>query len=809
MATTATQGVATTARLPGLDGLRALAVTAVVLFHADFYWARGGYLGVDLFFVISGFLITGLIAREVDATGRFDLRNFYWRRARRLLPACWLMIAVVVMVAAWAARDALPRLRSDAVASFFYVSNWELLHSQVSYFEAIGRPPLLLHLWSLAIEEQFYIIWASLAFIVLPRIGRRALAALAIVLALASIAWTAVLAHQMGYPAHGDPSRLYFGTDTHGFTLLLGSALGLLFWPQARAAPPGATTRALGWLFGLLTLGVMLALFAMLGENTPTLYPWGLLGAAVVAAALIVVATRPSLAFGRCLDNPVMRWVGERSYGIYLWHWPIFMLTRPGIDLRGLDQGEVLVLRIVLTLVVAAASYRWLEMPVRRGALKRLLARGQRHAWAARLAVASVLLLACGSVGAILYHAPARSAPAADVRAAFSLEASAAPVVAPLALLPVPAVSVAAPVLPRLSVPPGAMTYTGHQLTAVGDSVLLGASGLLRASLPGVDVHAQMGWQAADVINELTTLKQTHSLRPVVLVHLGTNGYIADWQLRKILSMLSDRKRVILVNTHVPRRWMEANNRLIARVAPNYPNVVVVHWSTISRDQPDDFISDGVHLTAIGQRIFIAHIMRAGNLAPAHASTTPIGHVATAHANTEGDFSPTLVLLPQPAASDRYWHRMARCETNSNWQQQGSLSGGLDIPLDDWRTWGGDEFAPTPAQATLAQQIDVANRISTQGWTDPQGVVITPVGFARWRCVAKLGRPRSSSEFTYTCESVLAQHFHIGERGAVVRDLQRILGVEPDGIYSHRLRRRYLAYLKQHDLPEALAGVTP
>lgn len=815
MAGIAKQALPIPARLPGLDGLRAIAVIAVLLFHADFYWARGGYLGVDLFFVISGFLITGLIARETDATGRFDLRNFYWRRARRLFPACWLMIAVVVIVAAVVARDALPRLRTDAIASFFYVSNWELLRHQVSYFEAIGRPPLLLHLWSLAIEEQFYIIWASLAFVLLPRLGRRAMAAVAIVLALASVTWMAVLAHRIGYPLHGDPSRLYFGTDTRGFALLLGAALGLLFWPRPRDTPHGTGAQVLGWFCGLLTLGVMVALFAMLGENTPTLYPWGLLGAAIAAAALIAVATRPGLAFGRYLDNPVLRWIGERSYGIYLWHWPVFMLTRPGIDVHGTNDAAVLALRITLTIVVAGLSYRWMETPIRRGALERFVARSHRHAWTRRLAVALALLLACGSVGAILHEAPAESMPAADVRAAFGLDTSTASVALPATPPPAPVIALTVAVeptmhsrLPALAVPRGALTYTGHQLTAVGDSVLEGASAVLRASLPGADVHAQMGWQAADVINELETLKQAHELRPVVLVHLGTNGYVADWQLRKILSMLSDRKRVILVDTHVPRRWMEANNRLIARIAPKYPNVVVVHWSTLSQDQPDYFISDGVHLTSIGQRVFVGDIMLAGRLARDSTTTAVAGTGARDRSNLGGDFSPTLVLLPQPAASDRYWHRMARCETNSNWQQLGRLSGGLDIAPDDWIKWGGGQFAPIPAQATPAQQIEVANRISTQGWTNPQGEAIAPAGFAGWRCVAKLGRPRSSFDFTYTRESVLAQQFHLGERGAVVQDLQRILGVTPDGIYSKRLQRRHLAYLEQHDLPTTLAGAT-
>jgi peptidoglycan/LPS O-acetylase OafA/YrhL len=206
-------------RIDGLDGLRAIAIVAVLLFHGDLYWARGGYLGVDLFFVLSGFLITGLLANEIQSSGRLHLSRFYWRRAKRLLPAAWLMMVCVTVAAAWIAVDALPRLRGDAVASLFYMTNWELLSVHTSYFEATGRQPLLQHLWSLAIEEQFYIAWAILVPLGLHYFGRRGLAALAVLLAMTSAAWMWVLAAKMGYPDHGDPSRLYFGTDTHGFSL--------------------------------------------------------------------------------------------------------------------------------------------------------------------------------------------------------------------------------------------------------------------------------------------------------------------------------------------------------------------------------------------------------------------------------------------------------------------------------------------------------------------------------------------------------------------------------------------------------------
>ncbi|WP_266171645.1 acyltransferase family protein [Dyella subtropica] len=807
-------------RLTGLDGLRAIAVTAVLLFHADFYWARGGYLGVDLFFVISGFLITGLLASEIQTSKRLDLGQFYWRRAKRLLPAAWLMMAGVIAAAAWFATDALPHLRGDATASLVYLTNWELLRTHTSYFEATGRPPLLQHLWSLAIEEQFYIVWAPLVLLGLPRIGRRGLAVVAAILAIASAAWMAVLAMKMGYPDQGDPSRLYFGTDTHGFPLLLGAVLGLSWQPSRATRPLRPVTRGAGFLLGLAALAMMFALFACLGEETPSLYPWGFLLAAASSITLVATATHPGLSFGRWLDSGLLRWIGERSYGIYLWHWPVFMLTRPGIDVYALDANTILILRMALTVCIAALSYRYLEAPIRHGALERLWRQmtTRRSTWLRRTAVMLTVLMAFGAMGAVLLQAPTQAKPAQDVRDALGLDATASAMDAKDKASPAVAESTAetlqpveAPAAPDQPDQPPVQTFTGQELTAVGDSVLLGSGRRLKATLRGADVHATMGWQAADVIKQLKALHNADQLRPVTLIHLGTNGYITEAQLRQILSMLADRERVILVNTHVPRRWMETNNALIERVAPDFPNVVSVRWNDVSEGQPDYFVSDGVHLTDIGQHAFIAAIMREGHLVPGTQNAPSPTAIDTSkdYTASAGDLSLTLVRASQSAPSDKYWQKMALCETDANWQNAGRHSGGLGISVADWTTWGGVEFAPTPAEATPAQQIEVANRMSTQGWTQADGTTVKPIGFTTWRCVAALGRPPTTSAYTYTPQSVIAQSFHLGERGEVVRDLQLILGASRDGIYTKALRKKHLAYLKHNDLPETLAGSEP
>ncbi|MDR0274279.1 MAG: acyltransferase [Burkholderiaceae bacterium] len=654
------------ARLRGLDGLRAIAVCAVLLYHVEsFGWAAGGYLGVDLFFVISGFLITGLLAdqseREHGCVGLPALlAAFYWRRAKRLLPALWLMLAAAPLAAALLAADALPELRADTQSALLYWTNWDLIARQTSYFEAMGRQPLLLHLWSLSIEWQFYLAWGLLALLALPRLGRARMALLTLALAGASVAWTAWLASRMGYrPGQADPSRLYLGTDTHGFQLLLGAALGLLWRPGRCRAGAATKSAARAWPVGLAALAALLALFVLLDEQTAWLYPWGLLLAGTVSAALIWAATHPGSAFGLWLDNRPMRWIGERSYGIYLWHWPIFMLMRPGIDWPALPPAVAVACNIALSVAAAALSWKYVESPIHRGLLERLPGYLRAPlAWQNGAALVAGAAVVCGAA-AVLLQAPDQATPAADVRAAIEgtniapaapadtlaqvdtpvqadataqTQAAAAP--PPACPEPASVPDPAAATIEDADVAPVAQADTlaqadvivtaqtqaaadlpGGELTAVGDSVLLGSSRLLAHMLEGADVHATVGWQASQMFSQLKQLSQSGQLRPVVLVQVGNNGYLAEGQLRQILSLLSGARRVIVVNTHVPRRWMSANNTLIDRVAADYPNMAVADWRDVSDGHRNYFVSDGVHLTVAGQRAFIAEIVRAGALA--------------------------------------------------------------------------------------------------------------------------------------------------------------------------------------------------
>ena len=378
--------------LRGMDGLRAVAVIAVVVYHAGLGGLSGGFLGVEVFFVISGFLITALLLAEHRTTGRIDPVAFWLRRGRRLLPALFFLLASTLAFATFVVPDEVARLRADAIAAVAYVTNWHLIAGDQSYFESIGRPSLFIHLWSLAIEEQFYLVWPLVLGMVLLA-GRRVALAATLLGAAGSAVWMA-----LQFDPAGDPSRVYYGTDTRLTGLLLGAALAFVWVPPVSILPspaPGMSRRKrrkvlarvadaghwgsakLGWaldVVGVAALAGLAIFFVAADAFEPFLYQGGLALLALITAALIAAAVHPRAHVGRLLDLAPLRWVGTRSYSIYLWHWPIFALTRPELDLP-LDAAAALVLRVALTALAAEVSYRVVETPIRRGVLGQAWAR--------------------------------------------------------------------------------------------------------------------------------------------------------------------------------------------------------------------------------------------------------------------------------------------------------------------------------------------------------------------------------------------------------------------------------------------------
>ncbi|HEV2244376.1 MAG TPA: acyltransferase, partial [Streptosporangiaceae bacterium] len=400
--------------MPGLDGVRALAVLAVIAYHEQLGWAPGGLLGVGVFFTLSGYLITDLLLGQWSARGRLQLADFWMRRARRLLPALFVMLAVVTAWVTLADRARLSGLRGAVAAAATYSSNWYLIIQNQSYFARFAPPAPLDHLWSLAVEEQFYLAWPWLLLLGVLCLrawgrtgrgmpGRRTgtvgwLAVPTLVLAAASGVATIALYH----PGL-DPTRVYEGTDTRALGLLIGAALAMA-WPSRRPAPSARAVRVLVDVGGVAGLAVIALLIWRTGQYSPFIYRGGLIALSVATAAVLAAAACPGTWNGRVLGWGPLRWLGVRSYGIYLWHYPIIVLTSPANSTENLTRAA---LQTAATIAVAALSWRFVEEPIRHGALGRLWARVRspgrlpRRAQLSGPARAAGLAAAAGTAGVL------------------------------------------------------------------------------------------------------------------------------------------------------------------------------------------------------------------------------------------------------------------------------------------------------------------------------------------------------------------------------------------------------------------------
>jgi peptidoglycan/LPS O-acetylase OafA/YrhL len=585
-------------RLPGLDGLRALAITAVLVFHLDATWLPGGFLGVDVFFVVSGFLITTLLVRERVRTGRIDLRGFWTRRARRLLPALLLCVPASVLLARLSEGDLLVGIGRQVAGAATFTSNWLEIGAGSDYF-ASTSPQLFMNLWSLAVEEQFYLLW-PLAVLVLVRVVQRpeARAAAALGLGLLSAALMAVRLDPES------PTRVYLGTDTHVMGLMLGAALAFAWSAPHRAwttGPTWAAQRRRVAAAALATLGVLL----VLGSETSALtFRGGILLASLATTALVLVVVERPGRLRAVLEVPVARWVGARSYGIYLWHWPVFLVV--GQDLPVARGGTTYVLTrlwcVVVTLVVADLSFRFVEVPVRRHgfagsareALHRLRGIGPRGA---RVVWGTVLVLTVALVAVVL-TAPDRTS---------TQELIAANEAALTEVDPPPSATASAPPSAgsRRAGTSAAADWsmpTGSEIDAFGDSMMVGASHALRYYLPKIrmDAKSNRRWSAAPGRVEA----RGDSLRRGVVLSFGTNAGTDVEDLRRTLDAIGPDRMVVVVTLHGPFSRIEQDNAALRELVAGRPNVRLADWDAALAGTSGQLQPDGIHPSLEGSHLY-------------------------------------------------------------------------------------------------------------------------------------------------------------------------------------------------------------
>lgn len=607
--------------ITALDGLRAFAVLAVMAYHFSFSWAGGGFLGVDIFFVISGYLITSNLLVLQERELNFNYSKFWIRRIRRLLPAAYVMILAVFVWTMIVNPKLAETLKGDIASSVFYTSNWWFIFHKLSYFDSFGTPSPFKNLWSLAVEGQFYIVWPIVLVAGLKVFKKRGKLSNAVfIIALCSALLMGIL-----YKPGEDPSRVYYGTDTRVFELLIGGWLAIIY-PKLKLLSLRKSSRQSDTLniISIITFAIFIICVIYVNEYQTFIYRGGMLFFSLNAAILIACICHPSSYLGYLFSWKPLSWLGKRSYGIYLWHYPIIVLSTPVYEMGSPAYWRVS-LQLVIILSIAEISYRFIEMPIRKNGFRRTFRKclsiavfnPRRLTWAKRISTITIIALTIVSFTACvesvhkakLQAEKAESSqtkivvnnegqpPASENSEVSSKEKSENP-------------ELSSSKKNETSIPPMSISKSYNKVLAVGDSIMLDIAPELNKKYTNLTIDAKVGRQLSQAIELTSAYAAFNNENNAVIIELGTNGYFTDHQIDSLLDSFS-KAHIYLVNIRVPRRWEKEVNEALNKKAKERENVTLIDWYSTAINHTEYFTPDGVHLEAKGVDALVALIDRA------------------------------------------------------------------------------------------------------------------------------------------------------------------------------------------------------
>ncbi|HCT8051534.1 TPA: acetyltransferase [Staphylococcus pseudintermedius] len=584
--------------MPGLDGVRAVAVIAIIIYHLNPQWLSGGFLGVDTFFVISGYLITSLLLTEYHNTGKIELMSFWLRRVKRLIPAVLFLVMGVIVLSLIFMPTEIQKVRADSIAAIFYVSNWWYIMQNVDYFEQFAVQPLK-HLWSLAIEEQFYLVFPIVLLSLLSFIRRlKSIRIIFLILLVISMIAMMVL-----YVPNENVARVYFGTDTRIQTLLMGVLLALVWPPFQLKAKVNRQMRTMIDTAGVVGLAILFICFKFVSETNSILYYGGFFLISTVTLLVIASSVHPSGYFAKFLGNKVFTFIGSRSYSLYLWHYPIIVLIHHQF-VQGQIPPLVYVVEILLMVLMAEFSYKFIEQPFRKEGfnifafnhLKNWRSQKVLRTWLVIILLIPTLLVMVGSFNRF---AQKNSTRVTEVNTEEIDKLITQP-------LPLPQLEI-----DGFVVKGNKQKYASWKPLLIGDSVVVDIGDDFRSFVPKADINGKVGRQLVEATSLAKRQYQSYrDKNDIVVLELGTNGDFTEEQLNSLLEQFGEAD-IYLVNTRVPRSYESHVNQVLAKAAKKRANVTLVDWYSRSENHTEYFAPDGIHLQPPGVRALTNSIIQA------------------------------------------------------------------------------------------------------------------------------------------------------------------------------------------------------